>query len=71
MKIYLLDDKKINMYSLPRKIEDPYLINYITENGLEETIRKKTGLPIDSYFSATKISWILSHIDLKDLIDLV
>ena len=38
MKIYLLDDKKINMYSLPRKIEDPYLINYITENGLEETI---------------------------------
>ena len=38
MKIYLLDDKKINIYSLPRKIEDPYLINYITENGLEETI---------------------------------
>ena len=38
MKIYLLDNKKINMYSLPRKIEDPYLINYITENGLEETI---------------------------------
>ena len=38
MKIYLLDDTKINMYSLPRKIEDPYLINYVTENGLEETI---------------------------------
>ena len=38
MKIYLLDNQKINMYSLPRKIEDPYLINYITENGLEETI---------------------------------
>ena len=38
MKVYLLDNKKINMYSLPKKIEDPYLINYITENGLEETI---------------------------------
>ena len=38
MKIYLLDNKVINMYSLPRKIEDSYLINYISENGLEENI---------------------------------
>ena len=38
MKVYLLDNKKINMYPLPRKIEDPYLINYITDDGLEESI---------------------------------
>ena len=38
MKIYLLDNKQINMYSLPKKIEDSFLIKYITENGLEETI---------------------------------
>ncbi len=31
--------------------------------GLEETIRKKTGLPIDAYFSGTKIHWILDHVD--------
>lgn len=31
--------------------------------GLEEMIRKKTGLPIDAYFSGTKIKWILDHVD--------
>jgi glycerol kinase len=31
--------------------------------GLEETIRAKTGLPIDSYFSATKIRWILDNVE--------
>ena len=30
--------------------------------GLEETVRAKTGLPIDAYFSATKIRWILDAI---------
>jgi len=30
--------------------------------GLEKTVRAKTGLPIDSYFSATKISWILDNV---------
>ena len=29
--------------------------------GLEETVRAKTGLPIDAYFSATKIRWLLDH----------
>ena len=29
--------------------------------GLAETIKKKTGLPIDAYFSATKIEWILRN----------
>jgi glycerol kinase len=31
--------------------------------GLEETVRAKTGLPIDSYFSATKIRWILDNVE--------
>ncbi|HTH61942.1 MAG TPA: glycerol kinase GlpK [Paraburkholderia sp.] len=31
--------------------------------GHEETVRARTGLPIDSYFSATKIRWILDHVD--------
>jgi glycerol kinase len=31
--------------------------------GLEETVRAKTGLPIDSYFSGTKIRWILDHVE--------
>ena len=30
--------------------------------GLTETIRAKTGLVIDAYFSGTKIHWILEHI---------
>ena len=29
--------------------------------GLEETVRAKTGLPIDAYFSATKLRWLLDH----------
>ncbi|MCB6203599.1 glycerol kinase GlpK [Extibacter muris] len=34
----------------------------LKEQGLEELFRKKTGLKIDAYFSATKIKWILDHI---------
>jgi glycerol kinase len=30
--------------------------------GLEETFRAKTGLVIDSYFSGTKIRWMLDHV---------
>jgi glycerol kinase len=30
---------------------------------LEQKIRAKTGLPIDSYFSATKIRWILDNVE--------
>jgi glycerol kinase len=29
----------------------------------EKMVRAKTGLPIDSYFSASKIRWILEHVD--------
>lgn len=31
--------------------------------GIQETIGAKTGLVLDPYFSATKISWILDHVD--------
>jgi glycerol kinase len=30
--------------------------------GVEKNVREKTGLPIDAYFSATKIRWILDHV---------
>ncbi len=30
--------------------------------GLEEKIYRKTGLPIDAYFSATKLRWILDNV---------
>lgn len=35
----------------------------LKKKGLEETYRQKTGLIIDAYFSATKIKWILDHVD--------
>ncbi len=35
----------------------------LKEQGLEEKVRAKTGLPIDSYFSATKIRWILDNVE--------
>ncbi len=31
--------------------------------GVEEIITRKTGLLLDPYFSATKIKWILDHVD--------
>ena len=34
----------------------------LKERGLQESFRKKTGLPIDAYFSATKIRWILENV---------
>ena len=33
------------------------------EDGLEDLIREKTGLLIDPYFSATKVKWILDHVE--------
>ncbi len=32
-------------------------------SGHETTIQEKTGLLLDPYFSATKISWVLDHVD--------
>ena len=34
----------------------------LREKGLEEAWRTKTGLPIDPYFSATKLGWILDKV---------
>lgn len=35
----------------------------LKKKGLEEGIRQKTGLILDAYFSATKVKWILDHIE--------
>lgn len=35
----------------------------LKEAGLEPMVQGKTGLLIDAYFSATKIRWILDHVD--------
>lgn len=35
----------------------------LREQGLEEDVRRKTGLLIDAYFSATKVMWILENVE--------
>lgn len=35
----------------------------LKEQGLQQWYRKKTGLMIDAYFSATKLKWILDHVE--------
>lgn len=37
--------------------------NQIKKEGHSDKIQEKTGLIIDSYFSASKIKWILEHVD--------
>lgn len=39
------------------------LAEKLKNDGYSEMIRKKTGLIIDPYFSATKIRWILDHVE--------
>ena len=34
----------------------------LKDRGLTGTIRQKTGLVVDAYFSATKVRWILDHV---------
>ena len=34
----------------------------LKEQGYMDSFRKKTGLVIDAYFSATKIKWLLDHV---------
>lgn len=34
----------------------------LKEKGYEDTIRTKTGLVVDSYFSGTKVKWILDNV---------
>jgi glycerol kinase len=38
------------------------MCSQLRDDGVEETIRQKTGLLLDPYFSATKIAWILDNI---------
>ncbi|MBT3324831.1 MAG: glycerol kinase GlpK [Gemmatimonadales bacterium] len=35
----------------------------LREEGHESTFREKTGLVLDSYFSGTKVNWILENVD--------
>ncbi|MBQ8626547.1 MAG: glycerol kinase GlpK [Agathobacter sp.] len=39
------------------------LADELKAKGLEAKYRQKTGLIIDAYFSATKIKWILDHVE--------
>ncbi|HEU4845991.1 MAG TPA: glycerol kinase GlpK [Burkholderiaceae bacterium] len=39
------------------------LCDRLRADGLAEPIRQKTGLILDPYFSATKLAWILNHVD--------
>ena len=39
------------------------MIGELLDRGLGETIRGKTGLIPDAYFSGTKIKWILDHVE--------
>ncbi len=38
MKVYIADKYRIKDYTLPSKIEDSFLINYISSTGIEESI---------------------------------
>jgi len=35
----------------------------LRDEGVEELVRRKTGLLLDPYFSASKISWLLNHVE--------
>lgn len=39
------------------------ICDQLKNKGLENKIKKKTGLLIDAYFSATKVKWILDNVD--------
>ena len=39
------------------------LCEFLRENEHEPLIKEKTGLLLDPYFSATKIAWILDHVE--------
>jgi glycerol kinase len=38
-------------------------ISRLEDEGLESKVQERTGLVLDPYFSGTKISWILDHVD--------
>ncbi len=42
------------------------IVKQLCEDGLEEHIRRATGLVPDAYFSGTKLKWLLDKLDLRD-----
>tara|TARA_Y100000768_G_scaffold359020_1_gene315225 strand:- start:102 stop:1583 length:1482 start_codon:yes stop_codon:yes gene_type:complete len=40
-----------------------YICDKMKSDGLESYVKEKTGLVIDSYFSATKLKWIIENVD--------
>ena len=39
------------------------IIEELKKQGLEDMFQQKTGLKLDPYFSATKVKWILDHVE--------
>ncbi len=39
------------------------LCRQLREAGLQDAVRRSTGLVIDPYFSGTKVRWLLDHVD--------
>ncbi len=39
------------------------LCQQLRDQGLEAAVQSKTGLLLDAYFSATKVAWILDHVE--------
>lgn len=39
------------------------IVEQVKKDGLEEYIKENTGLVLDAYFSATKVKWILDHVE--------
>ena len=42
---------------------EQYVKELLSDSELDEKIYSKTGLRLDPYFSATKIKWILDHVE--------
>ncbi|MFV0288935.1 MAG: glycerol kinase GlpK [Mycoplasmatales bacterium] len=43
--------------------QSSYVCEALKEQGYESLIKDKTGLPVDPYFSGTKIRWILDNVE--------
>lgn len=59
------ENRKTNLscYWFGQSRQSADIANGLKEAGHEELFHKKTGLIVDSYFSATKIRWILDHVE--------
>ncbi len=43
--------------------QSAYIAEELRQKGYADTIRDKTGLQVDAYFSATKIKWLFDHVE--------